>query len=533
MHITNNATQPSARFHLTHVFVLVSLLVLLIPLGSFFFFRIYENELINKTELELISQAALTSAIYIQEIKKQLPPEARYGIAIPPNTQPPIDAYFTPLFPAIDLTHTPTLPPRPDGIATRATADKFAKHAGKAIQPILQEATRTTLSGIMVLDHQGIVVASKQSNGLSFTMLPEVQRALHGTYASVLRKSDSKHIAPALTSISRGTGVRVSIAVPILANQQLYGVVLISRTPQSILKYLSEERGKFALAVSAILILTLGISWLTSYAISRPIRQLIHNIQQFSTGETNAIAPVTTPRTQEIAQLSASFTELAHSLQSRMHYIRTFATHVSHEFKTPLTSIRGSAELLLDHAHDMPTEKKDRFLNNIIDDTNRLKNLVNKLLQLAKADTIAPSQETTALLPLLERLKSRYQDRNVTLHIACDATLTLPIEQEHSETIFINLCDNATQHHAKDIHITATTTPTMIQILVSDNGDGISKNNQHTIFTPFFTTRREQGGTGLGLGIITSLLAAHNATIKLADSKNGASFRIEFHPQKH
>lgn len=522
MHLKKTENYSAAHFRLSHIFLAVNLLVLLVPLGSIFFFRIYENELIQKTELELISQAALTSSLYISELEKHLPAEQSftYGLALPKNAtaQPTSDPYFTPITPLIDLTQTPTLPPRPDGIVATQQPDNIASKVGASLTPTLRHATRTTLSGIMILDYHATVVASTQSSGLSFAHIPEIRTALQGHYASALRVRDAHHIAPALTSISRGTGVRVFAAMPIIHHDRLYGVVYLSRTPQSILKHLEQERVQFSIAVLAILILTLCISLLTSYAITKPIRTLIFYIQRFTTSKDDTITHLKSPYTKEIAQLNDSFIEMATSLQQRMHYIRTFATHVSHEFKTPLTSIRGAAELILDHQDTMPLDKRTRFLHNIIHDTDRLKTLVTQLLQLAKADTVTPNHTHTQLAPLLRMLQSRYEERGLHIDIQTEPSTTLPIESTHLETILTNLCDNAMQHHATHCTISSVLHVETIELILADNGEGIAPAHKDKIFTPFFTTRREQGGTGLGLGIVQSLLEAHHASITLEDN---------------
>ena len=76
--------------------------------------------------------------------------------------------------------------------------------------------------------------------------------------------------------------------------------------------------------------------------------------------------------------MSQSFSEMARSLEHRSEYIRNFAAHVSHEFKTPLTAIQGAIELLEEHSHDMPAEQRARFLHNISLDAERLKRLVDR-----------------------------------------------------------------------------------------------------------------------------------------------------------
>jgi len=103
----------------------------------------------------------------------------------------------------------------------------------------------------------------------------------------------------------------------------------------------------------------------------------------------------------------------------------------------------------------------------------------------------------------------------------------LRIDREHLETIFANLCDNALQHGASTFHIGVKLSAEEIFLRISDNGRGISGANKDKIFTPFFTTRRQDGGTGLGLGIIQSLLHAHDGSIRIIDSDTGACFEMK------
>ena len=99
----------------------------------------------------------------------------------------------------------------------------------------------------------------------------------------------------------------------------------------------------------------------------------------------------------------------------------------------------------------------------------------------------------------------------------------------HLETILINLCDNAYQHNAKVVEINALVKDNVLKVLLKDNGKGISKANESKIFNPFFTTRKQEGGTGIGLGVISSILEAHDGKIKLLkneEGERGACFKI-------
>jgi hypothetical protein len=117
-----------------------------------------------------------------------------------------------------------------------------AQILGRLMQPIMRDTQHIMLSGIRLLDYQGIVVAGREEMGLSFAQVPEVRQALQGHYASVIRQRISDEPPPPLYSISRGSNIRVFVALPIIETvpvaamqpwrrEYLQGVVYLSRTP--------------------------------------------------------------------------------------------------------------------------------------------------------------------------------------------------------------------------------------------------------------------------------------------------------------
>ena len=112
----------------------------------------------------------------------------------------------------------------------------------------------------------------------------------------------------------------------------------------------------------------------------------------------------------------------------------------------------------------------------------------------------------------------------VVLSGAADAPMALGIEA--ARAVFGQLLRNAAEHGATEIRIEAARTDGMLRVTVADNGAGISPGNRDRVFEPFFTTRREAGGTGMGLQIVRSMLAAHGGTIRLLPSESGATFEL-------
>lgn len=524
-----SVAQPSkykGRFRLRTIFLVVGVLIMLLPLAGLFFFRIYENELVRQTELELISQGAVLAASYQHQLERIVPDAERYGLPLPLDYQRHmVDDYYTPVYPQIDLAQNPILPMRPDPEDTLKPADPYAAVAGTTFSELLADTQRTTLSGLLTLDYNGIIVAG-QRIGDSLIHTEEVQAALQGRYKSVIRERDTTNEAPAIASLSRGTGIRVFAAYPVIYNNHVWGVIYLSRTPQNILKHLYDERDKVIVAGLTVLAITLFITFFISYTITRPIHRLIARTRRVAEGDIEAMQPLENPGTIEVELLSRSFSKMATTLHERSEYIREFTTHISHEFKTPLTGIQGATELLVEHLDDMEPVRKRGFLNNIMQDTDRLKRLVTRLLELAQADNLTPSGETSYVMPILTRLQEKYQQEKLTVTIEGEGHCDALIPSDSLESIMTNLLDNAKQHGAERTTIELALDETELTLRVTDDGEGISPANREKIFTPFFTTRREEGGTGLGLGIVRSLIEAHNGSITTEPAKKGAVFII-------
>jgi signal transduction histidine kinase len=271
----------------------------------------------------------------------------------------------------------------------------------------------------------------------------------------------------------------------------------------------------------------LGLAVFASYTIARPLHALIEQTKQFGRGDKRALDPLESPVTEEVARLSESFSDMARNVEHRSEYIRSFATHVSHEFKTPLTAIQGAIELLQEHAEEMSSEQRDRFLRNISQDTTRLKQLVDRLLEMARADVLQAAPGATDLVPLLRKLSERYKELGLVISFSAnDDSMKAQIAAEVLETVFTNLLDNSRQNGAVYVEISLRGVDGFWVITVADNGHGVSPANADKIFTPFFTTHRETGGTGLGLGIVKSLLKAYGGDIALAAAEQGATFVI-------
>jgi two-component system, OmpR family, sensor kinase len=279
-------------------------------------------------------------------------------------------------------------------------------------------------------------------------------------------------------------------------------------------------------ALAGALALTLGIAYVLTRTMTGPIDALIVRTEEIARGGKAAIIPLDSHGTREIATLSQSFLDLAGKLVDRTDYVRSFAAHVSHELKSPLTAIRGAAELLRedDPAMPMTAEERRHFLDNIIADAERLDRLLTRLRELARAELPTEKGETR-VSDILAHLAGRFPKLDIIGLSEPDVPFALPFEA--ASIVLGNLADNAAQHGATRLELTASAGERLMTLLVRDNGSGISEGNRALIFQPFFSTRREQGGTGMGLDIVRTALNAHGGTIRLMDEAGeGTAFEI-------
>lgn len=305
---------------------------------------------------------------------------------------------------------------------------------------------------------------------------------------------------------------------------RLWGMVYMSRTPNNILKHLYAFRDRAFLVALVVLAITLLIAWVTTRTLRGPIRALSRQAQGLAATKGALLEPLPHYGTSELATLGQSFIDMADALEKRSTYIRDFATYVSHEFKTPLTSIRGSAELLSEHLDDMKPAERARFLDNIQKDTTRLKALVDRLLELAKSDNVVPLfDDVVDLRPALENIASGYSQVRVE-----GAQARAQISEESLGIIAGNLIENALGAGTCEVVLAVAETANGCEVTFTDNGSGISPGNRAKIYDAFFTTKRESGGTGLGLGIVRSLVEAHGRRDQPAGYRQGGGLPPAF-----
>jgi signal transduction histidine kinase len=272
---------------------------------------------------------------------------------------------------------------------------------------------------------------------------------------------------------------------------------------------------------------TLLIGLLFYRTITEPMRELVERTDLIGKGDRDALRPLKRHGTSEFARLSQSFLDMARRLNTRSSFISTFATHVSHELKSPLTSIQGAAELLRDDLDAstpvMTDQDRRKFLDNIIADSDRLAKISSRLRDFARAENPIAVGVTSLSAPIAN-LRSAFPSLDIAAR--GDLDVALRISEENAAIIFSNLADNALRHGSTTLEVSALRKDNRMLIRVADDGEGVSTNNRPQIFDSFFTTRRDSGGTGMGLAIVRAMLDAHGGTIRLVETERGTAFEL-------
>ncbi len=219
---------------------------------------------------------------------------------------------------------------------------------------------------------------------------------------------------------------------------------------------------------------------------------------------------------------------------------RDFVANVSHELKTPVTSISGFTDTLLDGAADDP-DNRTRFLNIIRRQAHRLTAILDDLLTLSRLEHDAQNARiplrTEAIRPLLDNAAKTWQDdaasKKMTLDVRGDPALKASVNAPLIEQAMINLIGNAVKYTPENTRVTVDVEcdATEIRLRVTDQGPGIARHHLPRLFERFYRIdrgrSRNMGGTGLGLAIVKSIAIAHGGRVSVTSTPGkGSVFTI-------
>lgn len=318
------------------------------------------------------------------------------------------------------------------------------------------------------------------------------------------------------------------------------GTFLLVATPRPRLSFLNVFSDEFMPVVvvggSIALLLSLIVAFLVSGWIANPLQKIVNAARGMPSAE---VKPVDVTGPHEVQELTRAFNSMVMRVQASQRSQREFVANVSHEMKTPLTSIQGFAQALLDGTAETD-EAQQKAAQVIYSESERMHRMVLDLLDLAKLDAgtadlkMSPVNMRALLGSIAEKFTPQSQHAGVKIELDVPSDLPpLIADGDRMAQVFTNLTDNALKFtpHGGTVSIHAFIEMDKMYVAVTDTGVGIPEEDVPHIFQRFYQAdpARKGGeahGAGLGLAIAHEIVAAHGGRISVR-SRIGAGTTME------
>ena len=383
---------------------------------------------------------------------------------------------------------------------------------------------------IAVVDRRGNVMDNLQTK---YSEDPEFVASLSGD-----------DISQALGRVLAGESIKIrsdegeptfTVGVPFEQYGFVRGAVFIQTKAQEIESGLDKILLKIILVTAAVLALT-GIALFFFIRLSmKPLKKMTVAAGSIAEGDFSVQVDEKSGG-RELREVSQAFNTMTKKLQGVEEGRREFVSNVSHELRSPVTSIRGFAEGMADGT--IPAEEHPKYLRLVADESERLSTLVNDLLALSRLERDDATLDYTVfdINEMLRRaIIRRMNDLDTKkIEIACEPETDpcyVRADSDRIEQVVINLLDNAIKFTPENGKITLSSAVRgdTAEITVQDDGIGVAPEDREKIFDRFFTADRAHTagkGTGLGLSICKRIMDMHSQSLRLLDTESGAAFRF-------
>ena len=305
---------------------------------------------------------------------------------------------------------------------------------------------------------------------------------------------------------------------------------------------LVDEAHKFPLLIIINLILMIIISFLYTLRITRPINRIINKILSLSNGNYN----IGETKKGIYYKVEKCLKELADRLErnekerEKLEEMREeWISNISHDIKTPLTSIIGNAEIMSDTEYELDDRIRDKCCTTILNKSEYIKKLVEdlNLSTRLKNNTLILNKKKINIVSLVRHVvidiinDEKYSDSNISFNYSHEEII-LELDEGLMKRVFINLIINSFVHNNNDVKVDINIQKLddgHVTIVIEDNGKGVSENELNNIFKRYYrgtNTNKKIEGSGLGMAIAHDIIKSHNAKI-IAKGKLGKGLRIE------
>ncbi len=403
------------------------------------------------------------------------------------------------------------------------------KAESKVIDAQIDQLAKENNCRIQVINSQNVIVQDTDRSTVGkISILEHINRALKGenVYIENYETGYVEFVVP-LTNTVRAADGSTSTSV--------LGALYLNYSITDYTKYRDDLVRYIWVTQLLIFVIAIVVGWICSKMFSRPIKRIENSIEKMSRGEEEEEYK---HEYTEIVNISSEFKQLMDKLNTQEKSRQEFVSNVSHELKTPITSMKILADSLLGQ-QGMPEELYQEFLEDISKEIDRENDIITDLLDMVKIEksqseiNISSVNINEILESVLKRLKPIASVKNIEVVFESFRPIIADVDPLKFASVVTNLVENAIKYNNTDgtVTVSLNSDHQYFYVKVTDTGIGIAEEDQARVFERFFRVdkarARETGGSGLGLAIANEIVEKHHGTIKIHSKEGeGTTFNV-------
>lgn len=427
-------------------------------------------------------------------------------------------------------------------LATQVAANALVRHGGEIVAspalladtfaPMHTRSVRARISSLLktdiglriyVTDRRGVVIYDSEGGrdvGADYSRWRDVYHALRDEYGARTTKGDFLY----------PEGHSMYVSVPIYHGDRIVGALGVGKSTRNAERFIVAAVERLALISAGVLLTALLLGAMLHRWLSRPLERLHAYAVALRSGRREA-----TPRlgNDDVGRIGDAMTELRDALDGKQ-YVEQYVQSLAHELKSPTAAIAGAAELLDEH---MPASDRARFVHNIRRESQRVNDIVRRVLELASLEaqqglkTIEAVSVSAVIEAAIAEQSVQAEARQVRVLVENDASLTVRGDSFLLHRALSNLLANAIDFSPEGAAVTvaARQQGQRVYITIRDHGPGIPGYARDRIFERFYSLPRTDGrkSTGLGLAFVAEIMALHGGSVVLDGDAQGTTATVE------
>jgi two-component system sensor histidine kinase CreC len=392
----------------------------------------------------------------------------------------------------------------------------FSEVRGREVAAQIYEMRKDKVDlSVYITDAKGFVLfdsESRETIGKDYSQWRDVALTLRGEYGARVRRDPN----------NPGGTAALYVAAPVRVSGKIAGVLTVIKPTFNIAAFMDVAMPQIfrisALSLATAIVLSLVVSIWVNQQVGR-LTRYANDVREGLRVPFPKLAPT------ELKTMGAAFEKMREALAGQA-YVERYVEALTHEIKSPISAIRGAAEILEDTS--LPADKRAHFLSNIQGETHRIQELVDRMLKLTELEgrralgSRSPVQLAALARTIVESAEPTLLKKHLHVDVEISPDITVPGDPLLLHLALSNLVQNAIDFSAENGHIRVICTKAgdRIELCVDDEGPGIPQFAQARLFEKFFSLERPDTGkksTGLGLNFVKEVAALHGGTIEVSN----------------